>query len=980
MDEAMRVTFARVLSGEEPQQNLLNAYSKLKRGQEASDQPDPFGAEIYVICAEAAYQTGHYDITRDCLRMFFQKAAAGSEYLGRAYVCQAQLCKPENAKFPDQLEKCATFILKAINFGKANHRHSYLVYNASVLYWSFARPFLKPNHRHILTKTLHQIVKALDDIEDKDLEWRGQLMISLIECYLDGGKRDDATHVSTAAAAFTKPFSTQLYKRVLALQVHHKLTDQSKLLKDSKLTNEIAVYLRILKLKSQMECGEKVDIDTELDRLYRTIVSDGLDQPGTGRSTRLSQTAVIGPIAQVERLPLLVDLARLCLDCERVQLAEECLASTMGTAKDATVYLEMNFLKSEITVQKLNEKKNDYTKSSVETRLRAIQSLEESLRSGIRRHMHDLIQVGCVTMWNLCLPLLQKNLRKSVTGSLNLISEALENIDSLLITLRCQIHIELAKCEEENEQLDYAMNHLRKARTTKDTGKAQMKRASLVKAGLALAPDAFRLVMDGETGLLVTRGSPSNPKELAEKVKRYRTSSSKTAGHLRRLGNENEKERVKIWADLVKTARKQNIWDVTRVAANFCLLYDDGRWEPRKRDPSAKEDMRQMPVPSASVQSPTDAQHRKQSVMSPEKVEKLLEEGDRDLVSILAEVHFIYAEALVQLLQMEGVKLLERPAPIEDTSSKPKSRDCKAVRPDDTPEWKIYSEWIASLSQEVFKGFHRGAKLGADLDAPWLICNAGMYLWNYMNHILSAGKFVKLVPVLQPIYEALKINGYAEDMVFFCDLCHALARGHMQNHLPSSRQASPVVIEKDKKGRPGKQSSTPTHMKSKIYVATNDHVALNQLRQALEILEHCINLTSGSDTRYLVPISTRHPLIKTWAFCKMLTGQQMPKNLGHDDESPHSQGPMSKALFALEALSLHQRYNCDLTNCPGLFETIKMVENCKWTDRLIEIETWTRLASLASHSAFCQIVLQCGQSALNLAGNQKSVNMDKLSE
>ena len=73
-----------------------------------------------------------------------------------------------------------------------------------------------------------------------------------------------------------------------------------------------------------------------------------------------------------------------------------------------------------------------------------------------------------------------------------------------------------------------------------------------------------------------------------------------------------------------------------------------------------------------------------------------------------------------------------------------------------------FSEWIASLSQEVFKGFHRGAKLGAELNAPWLICNAGMYLWNYMNHILSAGKFVKLVPVLQPIYEALKVNGYAE--------------------------------------------------------------------------------------------------------------------------------------------------------------------------------------------------------------------------
>ena len=95
---------------------------------------------------------------------------------------------------------------------------------------------------------------------------------------------------------------------------------------------------------------------------------------------------------------------------------------------------------------------------------------------------------------------------------------------------------------------------------------------------------------------------------------------------------------------MVKTARKQNIWDVTRVAAKFCLLYDDGRWEPRKRDPSAKEDTRQIPVPSASAQSPSDAYHRKQSVISPEKLEKSLEEGDRDLVSILAEVHFIYAE------------------------------------------------------------------------------------------------------------------------------------------------------------------------------------------------------------------------------------------------------------------------------------------------------------------------------------------------
>ena len=44
--------------------------------------------------------------------------------------------------------------------------------------------------------------------------------------------------------------------------------------------------------------------------------------------------------------------------------------------------------------------------------------------------------------------------------------------------------------------------------------------------------------------------------------------------------------RAHLWADLARTARKQEVWDVTRVAARFCLLYDDDRWkvEPPSKD------------------------------------------------------------------------------------------------------------------------------------------------------------------------------------------------------------------------------------------------------------------------------------------------------------------------------------------------------------------------------------------------------------
>ncbi|XP_065072026.1 cilia- and flagella-associated protein 46-like isoform X1 [Rhopilema esculentum] len=1020
MDETIKNLLSQAASGNGNEEKLFDAYAKLKRSQESTDQPNAFGAEIFVVCAEAALQNEQLSIVEDCLKMFFQKAASGNDHLGRAYICQAHLNKPASGKFPDQLEKCATFLLKAINFGKLNKRHHYLVYNGSVLYWSFARPFVQPGIQYGLAKTLHQIVKALDDIDDKDYEWRLQLMIALIECYLDGGKKEDASHVSTAAASFAKAYCPNMYKTILALQVQHKLIDQSKLLKESKLSNDLVIYIKILKLKSQIESSEKVDIDLELDKLYRAICNDGVETPGTGRSTRIGQTSSIGPISQTEKLPLLLDLARLCIECGKAHQAEDCLAATIGKVKDESVKVEIDFLKTEVAALKLKEMKNMYTKNNVEKRKTEIDVLEDNIFSAIRLKIPSLIQHGCITMWNLCLPLLQKGLRKVVKGPLKVVSEALEDIDSLLIGMRCQIHIEIAKCEEENEQLEYAMSHLKKAllldengqfksrieaslhrlelrsmlyqtperpediaaliieqaRSTKEAGTLQMKRASLIEAGLTLAPDAFNLVMDGEAGLTQARGTPSNPKLLEEKVAKYCNSMTKISGHLKRIENMNDRERVQIWADLTKTARKQHVWDVTRVAAKFCLMYDDGRWEMTKRESSAKDEHKQAPnTANGNVSHETTTSKN----ISP-PIEKMSDEN-KDVLGIIAEIHFIYSEALVQLLQVEGVKLLENPVPIEDSSFKPKSREGTEIKAEETKEWKIYSEWIESISTEAVHGFHRGAKLGADMTAPWFICNAGIYLWNYTNHFLAAGNFLALTKVYQPLYDSMKTIGYSEDVTFFCTFAHALAKGYMQNHLPNSRQSTPVpATEKDKKWRTGKQSASPTHSKSKAYAITNDPEALNELKQALEILEHALNLTSVADNRYMVPISTRHPLIKSWVLCKMLTGQPLPKNLGHDDENPDSQGPMSKALCAMEALVLQQKYTCDMMNCPGLFEAIKLVENCKWSDHLVEIEIWTRLAFLASKSSFCQIVLQCGEKALELAKTRKSLNYEKLND
>jgi len=69
--------------------------------------------------------------------------------------------------------------------------------------------------------------------------------------------------------------------------------------------------------------------------------------------------------------------------------------------------------------------------------------------------------------------------------------------------------------------------------------------------------------------------------------------------------------RLKLWADLTIIARRQEIWDVCRTSARFCLLYDN---EKRR-----------------SLLNIAD-ESSKPSVFQ------------RDLIRILAEIHFIAGE------------------------------------------------------------------------------------------------------------------------------------------------------------------------------------------------------------------------------------------------------------------------------------------------------------------------------------------------
>lgn len=59
----------------------------------------------------------------------------------------------------------------------SRRRYHFLVFNASVLYWQMARPFLRPGFRHHLIASLAQVVSALQRTEREDKDWPAELML-----------------------------------------------------------------------------------------------------------------------------------------------------------------------------------------------------------------------------------------------------------------------------------------------------------------------------------------------------------------------------------------------------------------------------------------------------------------------------------------------------------------------------------------------------------------------------------------------------------------------------------------------------------------------------------------------------------------------------------------------------------------------------------------------------------------------------------
>ncbi|XP_076831437.1 cilia- and flagella-associated protein 46-like [Brachyhypopomus gauderio] len=328
----------------------------------------------------------------------------------------------------------------------------------------------------------------------------------------------------------------------------------------------------------------------------------------------------------------------------------------------------------------------------------------------------------------------------------------------------------------------------------------------LASAGIALAPDAFQMVLDAER-LPKVSGSKPHVEELAAKAQHNLTCEQKVEGHLAKLDRDtNDRERMRLWASLVKAARREEVWDVCMAACRFCLLYDDGRW--RNKCEQMYEG------------SPVEGNQGDRELAA----RGLSLQGDRELLRLLAEVHFITAEATILKLRSEGVELNGSPVP-------PVVRG--AGSPEADPQWTVYRDWIQNMSAYATANFLRGAELGAELQEEWLVANAAVYLWNYNSHVLATGGQRALMPTFCRLVELLRHTGHAGEVVLLVLLCDSVAQGLIQPWCVPPGETSQA--SQPQTGRAKKGGGKGTERSASTQAFPLEAAAVQDIKKALEL-------------------------------------------------------------------------------------------------------------------------------------------------
>jgi tetratricopeptide (TPR) repeat protein len=593
--------------------------------------------------------------------------------------------------------------------------YDFLVYNASVHYWTVARPLMRKAAYRFTIMSMAKMVAALQEIQEsymhepKFIVWRIRFLISLANAYDDADEPSNSAQAVVDAVALSKAnegaVDSALRDELNQLQVHigrHQANADCKKLFDTVVGDLTSVSDKVLFALQKIKSGitQPADIETELTAALDLTKADETAKPGA-------------------ELELVVEIGRIALSHDLTALAEDCLqrGETQGKNGSQRMRICCDYLKCSVMAKemkppgtinpngKLDMRRMDALRLS--RRVEALKVLERALTSCRRLGDPNLLQEGCVLAWNVGIHLVQPHLRKHVHRLFSAAANALEEINSPLTQLRAQFHFEVSKCEVAADFLAKASSQVKKA-VQMDYGGMDIQEAD---GDASVVDNSSEAVAQAKNDVLRPLDKfmrplketlqlksslykePDTAEEQAvlqlEQAKEAKDDMLKQSMLLRAADflqkappteeHANEppspllKKRIALWVDIVKMAwQSKMIHLVQRGAAIINPETDPTQWDPKE---------------------------------------------NREVVVKQAEIHFHLAESYIEEMKQASTKA-------ENTDTGLDARTLGVVAPGLEPR-------LARLKESIISEFMAALKLGLLTQQDWIVENATVFIWNY---------------------------------------------------------------------------------------------------------------------------------------------------------------------------------------------------------------------------------------------------------
>ena len=731
-----------------------------------------------VICSECALKLGDIDIAEHCNAKYFEHSYqyvqhSEESYLERItiedqwkiralYIAGILLFEKnkhkKGQKLRDVVLSALQNIVDGITAARKSQRYKFLVYNGSVHFWQIGRCLMKEGTRFLLQPLGKLVLDSLVDLPEGKEDWKASCLVNYSLCLQEMGKLDEAIQAVTEAyQCVAESKNAGLISLTLGLKTHllqkaGKLTD-----KDRKTGSEESDALVMLQgIKTSKMSTEEVE--KQLSELVEKVKS-----------------------SEMEANDFMANIGWVAYSKGAVDVAESCALVAKEAAKDPLARL-----RAELTLQALDLHQAN-SGSSSKKNIEAISKFDETLSSLIRIGDASAIQDCCILIWNASLVLQKPTCRKFIMHPFSNAVSILDKMDSPLVKLRVQFHLELTKGSLENNFLSNAAKHADKGFYLYETFLNQEKSDEPSGANVRLAKTIKELkkVVDLKSNKVAEKINPYSGKM---EVDYNKLEDAVLQAVERALNAKSQVEKEEILTDAMhlvdSTTRSQS--ESGSPTGSPAKDEGEGGEGAEDRDPEEGDQeeagtkelephevallQKQVILWNHIVQSAWAAKldkavrHAAMNVFPEYTFQK-----DLNSEAIKVQIDASYADAQSCMFTLQGKGLHLDPPTEASLIDMDPGKPPEEIATDDDLLVRACSQFI------------RGVKLSILLDNYTLALNGAIHLWNAFSgyiDITSGEEYDKIVPIMSVLLkQLLKIPSDKQDRGLLCKICNTLACG-----------------------------------------------------------------------------------------------------------------------------------------------------------------------------------------------------------